>query len=141
MWLPTKSNERLKVTTINGVAEKLSAVSRELDALPSEFDRFLVPSAGTYNCRVIAGTNRVSAHGHAIAIDIATKHAHYWRWAAEKAAEKAGGTSATAAVLDYQNEIPMEIVRIFEKHGFIWGGRWSHYDTMHFEYRPELLSK
>ena len=33
----------------------------------------------------------------------------------------------------------MEIVRIFEKHGFIWGGRWYHYDTMHFEYRPELL--
>ena len=26
-----------------------------------------------------------------------------------------------------------------EKHGFIWGGRWYHYDTMHFEYRPELL--
>jgi hypothetical protein len=28
---------------------------------------------------------------------------------------------------------------IFEKHGFIWGGKWYHYDTMHFEYRPELL--
>ena len=28
---------------------------------------------------------------------------------------------------------------IFEKHGFIWGGRWYHYDTMHFEYRPELV--
>jgi hypothetical protein len=33
----------------------------------------------------------------------------------------------------------MEIVAIFERHGFIWGGRWSHFDTMHFEYRPELL--
>jgi hypothetical protein len=30
-------------------------------------------------------------------------------------------------------------VRVFEKHGFIWGGAWYHYDTMHFEYRPELL--
>jgi len=28
---------------------------------------------------------------------------------------------------------------VFERHGFIWGGRWWHYDTMHFEYRPELL--
>ena len=27
----------------------------------------------------------------------------------------------------------------FETHGFIWGGKWYHYDTMHFEYRPELL--
>ncbi|WP_228384801.1 M15 family metallopeptidase [Campylobacter pinnipediorum] len=28
---------------------------------------------------------------------------------------------------------------IFEKNGFIWGGRWKHFDTMHFEYRPEFL--
>ena len=35
----------------------------------------------------------------------------------------------------------MEIVRIFEKHGFIWGGKWHHYDTMHFEYRPELVGR
>jgi hypothetical protein len=32
-----------------------------------------------------------------------------------------------------------EIVDIFERHGFIWGGKWYHFDTMHFEYRPELL--
>ena len=37
------------------------------------------------------------------------------------------------------NQIPIQIVRIFEKHGFIWGGFWYHFDTMHFEYRPELL--
>jgi peptidoglycan L-alanyl-D-glutamate endopeptidase CwlK len=30
-------------------------------------------------------------------------------------------------------------VTIFENHGFIWGGKWYHFDTMHFEYRPELL--
>jgi hypothetical protein len=35
--------------------------------------------------------------------------------------------------------MPPEIVAIFERHGFIWGGKWRHYDTMHFEYRPELL--
>ncbi len=39
----------------------------------------------------------------------------------------------------YRNRMPLEIVEIFERHGFIWGGRWYHYDTMHFEYRPELL--
>ena len=33
----------------------------------------------------------------------------------------------------------MGSVRVFEKHWFIRGGRWHHYDTMHFEYRPELL--
>ena len=39
----------------------------------------------------------------------------------------------------YRNRMPAEIVAIFEKHGFIWGGKWYHFDTMHFEYRPELL--
>jgi hypothetical protein len=26
-----------------------------------------------------------------------------------------------------------------EEEGFIWGGKWPMYDTMHFEYRPELI--
>jgi hypothetical protein len=42
-------------------------------------------------------------------------------------------------VIPYRNVIPQGIVDIFEKHGFIWGGKWYHYDTMHFEYRPELV--
>lgn len=128
-WLPKRGRQTLPFNRANGAAEALAAVSRELDELPSSFDIFLVPSAGTYNCRVIAGTSRVSAHGHAIAIDIALKRAHYWR----DAPPGPGGNVA------FKNEIPIEIVRIFERHGFIWGGRWYHYDTMHFEYRPELL--
>jgi hypothetical protein len=30
-------------------------------------------------------------------------------------------------------------VRAFESHGFVWGGKWLFFDTIHFEYRPELL--
>ncbi len=50
-----------------------------------------------------------------------------------------GQSPAPNGHIAYKNEIPWEIVRIFEAHGFIWGGKWYHYDTMHFEYRPELL--
>ena len=25
------------------------------------------------------------------------------------------------------------------RNGFIWGGKWSEFDLMHFEYRPELI--
>jgi D-alanyl-D-alanine carboxypeptidase len=39
--------------------------------------------------------------------------------------------------LVYKNKIPLEIAAAFEKHGFIWGGKWYHFDGMHFEYRPE----
>jgi len=129
VWLPKKWGQTLKVTRINGVAEKLKMVSAELDELPTDKDVFLKPPAGTYNCRPIAGTNRVSAHGHGIAVDIAIGRAHYWRWDGGK----------PGAVKSYRNSIPFEIVEIFERHGFIWGGKWYHYDTMHFEYRPELL--
>ena len=48
---------------------------------------------------------------------------------------------AGLGVEDLRNSYPQEIVDIFEKHGFIWGGKWSHFDLMHFEYRPELLRK
>ncbi|WP_295556512.1 M15 family metallopeptidase [uncultured Hyphomicrobium sp.] len=127
-WLPSTAGQRLEVTTVNGVAQRLEAISKELDSLPPSFRKFLAPAGGTYNCRSIAGTPRTSAHGYGIAIDIAVGQSDYWRWA--------GGASGKIA---YRNRIPLEIVHIFERHGFIWGGRWYHYDTMHFEYRPELL--
>ena len=128
-WLPTKVGARVLVSGINGAADSLRKVSEELDRLPERFLPYLHPSAGTFNCRPIAGTHRLSAHGYGIAIDIATRHSHYWQWT------KPDASGAYA----YKNAIPWEIVEIFERHGWIWGGKWYHYDTMHFEYRPELI--
>jgi hypothetical protein len=34
---------------------------------------------------------------------------------------------------------PEQVVKLFYEEGFIWGGHWDKYDTMHFEYRPELI--
>lgn len=125
-WMPRRGGGTLRVTTVNGVADRLEAVIRDLERLPPAMTRYLVPTAGTYVCRVIAGTNRRSMHSYAASIDINVAHSDYWLWA--------GGEGAP-----YRNRIPYEIVEIFERHGFIWGGKWSHFDTMHFEYRPELL--
>jgi len=129
VWLPGMDGRHLRFSRINGAAEALQKVSSELARLPDRFLVYLRPSQGTTNCRTIAGTNRRSAHGFGIAIDIAAAHSHYWL----RAKPGAGGH------IVYKNEIPWEIVRIFEAHGFIWGGKWYHYDTMHFEYRPELI--
>ena len=126
VWLPRKFNRHIRVTRRNRAAEAFAAVSRELDALPSAFDTYLAQFGGTYVCRPIAGTRHTSAHAYGIAIDIAPKKAAYWRWTAD------------GKMRPYSNAMPTEIIAIFEKHGFIWGGRWYHYDTMHFEYRPEL---
>jgi len=62
---------------------------------------------------------------------------NYWQWDLKRNHQ----TISESNKLTYKNNIPWEIVEIFEKHGFIWGGKWHHYDTMHFEYRPELLIK
>lgn len=130
VWLPSKDGKNVKFTKINGAATALQKISNELDKLPDRFLAYLRPTQGTYNCRPIAGTNRQSAHGFGIAIDIAAAHSHYWL----RSKPDVDGR------VSYKNEIPWEIVRIFEKHGFVWGGKWYHYDTMHFEYRPEIIA-
>ena len=123
VWLPNTWGHTVSITSVGGVDRRLAAISRELDELPAGDKRFLYPSAGTYNCRTIAGAAQPSMHAWGAAIDINTAYSDYWRW-------RHGA---------YRNRIPASIVAVFERHGFIWGGRWSHYDTMHFEYRPELL--
>jgi hypothetical protein len=125
-WLPKHRGGSLRATTANGVDGALESVSRELDELHEDLIKYLIPTAGTYSCRKVAGSKVKSMHAYGAAIDINTKYANYWRW-------------ANRVRPHWKTHIPTEIVRIFEKHGFIWGGYWYHYDTMHFEYRPELL--
>jgi hypothetical protein len=127
-WLRSRGGGTLKATSINGVAEKLAEVSHDLERLPESMTKYLVPSAGTYNCRPIAATERTSMHAYGAAIDINDHFGDYWLWTKNKTGR-----------FSWTNRIPLDIVGIFERHGFIWGGKWYHFDTMHFEYRPELI--
>jgi hypothetical protein len=131
VWLPSKWGQTVKVSGRHGMAERLRAVSARLDALPARFDAFLFPPAGTYNCRPVAGEGRLSAHGYGIAFDLPVGGADYWRWVRWGK----GGPPP------WRNRIPAEIVAAFEAEGFVWGGRWRHFDTMHFEYRPEMFAR
>jgi peptidoglycan LD-endopeptidase CwlK len=117
-------------TKVNGANKQLEKVAKELANKP-ELKKYLT-SSGTFLWRKVRGANRQSAHSYGIAIDIGVAYSNYWLW------ENPGAKETDK--LRYKNRIPMEIVKAFEKHGFIWGGSWYHYDTMHFEYRPELLS-
>jgi hypothetical protein len=124
VWLPRSWGHTVRVTSVNGVAARLAEVSAELDALPAPVKRHAYPTAGTYNCRTVADTGEPSMHSWGAAIDLNAAYAEYWLWPRAVAADA----------------LPPEIIEAFERHGFIWGGKWSHYDTMHFEYRPELLN-
>jgi hypothetical protein len=129
-WCPKLVNQKIKVTKVNGVSDKIIAISNELDQHP-EFKKYIEHIGGTFNWRKINGTNRMSLHSYGMTIDINIKYSDNWQWQSNSTNENIN--------LTYRNRIPKEIVEIFEKHGFIWGGKWYHYDTMHFEYRPELL--
>ncbi|MEW5831856.1 MAG: M15 family metallopeptidase [Campylobacterota bacterium] len=128
-WPTLKGKTKLQVSRIGGVDRKLYAIGQEIAKLPKK-ERVWAEGAATYCYRVIKDTDRLSMHSFGIAIDLAPAATQYWKDEA----------SAETAKIGYKNTMPLSIVRIFEKHGFIWGGRWYHYDTMHFEYRPELLA-
>lgn len=126
----------LQVTTVNHVDEKLKKISTELEKLPSSLYPYLENPGGTFMWRLIANTDRISNHSFGMTMDINTNYSSYWQWDLERGNHPVNENTA----LDYcKNRIPWEIIQIFEKYGFIWGGKWYHYDTMHFEYRPELL--
>jgi hypothetical protein len=90
-----------------------------------------------WNWRNIAGSESRSFHSYGAAVDLLMKAQAgmetYWQWTASK------GIDWRSVPAERRQNPPTEVIRAFEEQGFIWGGRWSRYDTMHFEYHPELL--
>lgn len=130
IWCPKLVNKKVKITSINGLDKIVTKLSASLDNHP-EFKPYLENIGGTFNWRNIAGTNRLSMHSFGMTLDINVNYSNYWQWDCKCKNED--------SLLKYNNIVPQKLVEIFEKHGFIWGGKWYHYDTMHFEYRPELF--
>lgn len=116
----------------NGAAKALEAVSVDLEKLLAakpELRRSVLPVSGTFAWRQIAGTQRLSMHSFGAAIDLNAKVNTYWQW--YKGNDPLGLRKA----------FPVEVVEVFERHGFVWGGKWAEFDIMHFEYRPEMIAK
>lgn len=116
----------------NGAAAALEAAFTDLAGVMKDHPEvysFAYPTNGTFNYRVIAGTNQLSPHAYAIAIDLKSDPCDYWRWASKEQGQSR---------LDIY---PDELVKVFENNGFIWGGKWAHFDFLHYEYRPELIIK
>lgn len=94
--------------------------------------------------RNVSGTTRLSTHSFGTAIDLLLDEGpQYWLWDEKKNNPE----KAKLGEIAYRNDhyIPRaapifnwKAVEIMERNGFIWGGKWNHYDTMHFEYRPEF---
>ncbi len=90
-----------------------------------------------YSFRRIAETSSLSFHSYGTAVDLVPTsyngQSPYWLWASR--------WNANWYLMSYEERymLPLPVVEIFERHGFIWGGKWRLFDTIHFEYRPEIL--
>lgn len=87
----------------------------------------------------IAGTRGRSHHAFGMAIDLIPtsyggKHV-YWRWSRVFNRE-----SWAQIPVEERWSPPQAVIEAFESHGFVWGGKWPRFDTIHFEYRPEILA-
>lgn len=119
--------------------EKDILEAAETDPEVKEFvDKLL--SADSYNWREISDSKNRSMHSMGIAVDILPKgwgqKNLYWSWRRDIDPE-----NWMRLPLERRWMPPLSVRRIFENHGFIWGGNWLIWDNMHFEYRPELLIK
>ncbi len=93
----------------------------------------------SFNSRDIASSNTPSYHAWGLAFDLVPKsydgRAVYWRWS--RALDRQGWQSIP---LHERWSPPLPVIEIFERHGFVWGGKWGYFDAIHFEYRPEILA-
>ena len=144
LYFPNKSSARASLRLIRGpeplgakfymtlrrnVACQLAKALEEIAKTRYVNNPIFQNVGGSFSWRKISGTNRLSAHSFGIAFDVNAQLGGYWRWSGE----------VEGQVEEYDNNLPAEVVGIFERYGFIWGGKWHHYDGMHFEYRPELI--
>jgi hypothetical protein len=90
-----------------------------------------------YGWRNIADSQSRSYHSYGLAIDLLPGSLGgkqtYWLWTSQHREDWWN--------VPYTDRYhpPAFVIKLFETYGFIWGGKWGLYDTMHFEYRPEIL--
>ena len=92
----------------------------------------------SWGWRDVAGSGHRSSHSYGIAIDLLPRNlgglATYWLWSSRYNPEWWN------IPFSRRYHPPCEVIHAFESFGFIWGGKWlNHFDTMHFEYRPEVF--
>ena len=90
-----------------------------------------------FSWRNITNTQSRSYHSYGLAIDIIPRsyggREAYWLWTSNS------GVEWWTVPYNRRWHPPDAVIKAFEKFGFIWGGKWQQYDTIHFEYRPEIL--
>lgn len=125
------------------IHDKLDLVQADIYAeakTDSEVQSFLdkLDSADSYAWRAISDSGNRSVHSMGLALDVLPKgwgqKNLYWAWRRDIDPQ-----NWMMLDLDRRWMPPLKVIEIFEKHGFVWGGKWIIWDNMHFEYRPEVI--
>jgi hypothetical protein len=143
-WERVKSLRFLgkSVTVHYSILEELSLVEERILSLTKTDPQVRawvdgIRTLSGWNWRSIADTQSRSFHAYGAAVDILPKSLGgketYWLWASR--------TQPEWWNVSYERRFhpPTAVIKAFESQGFIWGGKWLLFDTMHFEYRPEIL--
>lgn len=131
----TNIHERLRAPLAKVEAEITAAAKTD-----GEIKDFIdtLARADSYNWREIRDSGNRSFHSMGIAIDVLPqgwgRKNLYWAWRRDIDPE-----NWMLLPLDRRWMPPLKVIEIFENNGFIWGGKWTIWDNMHFEYRPEVI--
>jgi len=111
-WRPDVLVERVATHRLVGdaIVDALDEIGQTHGGAHLERNR-LNHFGGIFNPRLKRGYNDLSTHTWAIAIDI----------------------NPHRGPLGEEPDMPGFIVEAFERRGFVWGGRWSRPDGMHFQ--------
>lgn len=124
---------RIPLRAIEGEINRLAQTDAEVKTFLTNLDR-----TDGFNWREIADSGNRSTHALGIAIDILPKgwgqKNLYWQWRRDIA-----GDAWVTTPLSRRWLIPDAVIAVFEKYGFVYGGKWRIWDNMHMEYKPELL--
>ncbi len=136
-FLGKRSNIHERIKEPLAAVEKQILEAAETDPETKAFVDTLA-SADSYNWREISDSGSRSFHSMGIAVDVLPRgwgqKNIYWAWRRDIDPE-----NWMLLPLDRRWTPPQTVIRIFEKNGFIWGGKWTIWDNMHFEYRPEVI--
>ena len=93
-----------------------------------------IGSIAGWTWRNMVGSQSRSFHSYGVAIDILPRSPGgreiFWQWA---------GPTWWNIPYEGRYHPPNAVIEAFESYGFVWGGKWLFFDTMHFEYRPEVF--
>lgn len=125
----------LCVDALRRVDEEIWVQAHHSDEVRS----FILGNKAVYSTqwRMMRGLNNRSYHSYGLALDLVPRNTGgkhmFWLWSAARM------WNWERIPLDLRWAPPEAVIKAFEDNGFIWGGKWYHFDGMHFEYRPEIL--